>query len=114
MDRSISLLTLYGCLTVYYLCLLVGKEDEALEELMTSEREYHSVLAPPQNKWYLPFYIIMLPALILLFITIPDFRRPGCCWRRLYGLTLLVCVIYIALTAYVLVWMISIIGASNS
>jgi len=70
---------------------------------------YRCLLTLPNNKCLLPYWLLMLPANLLLYFTIPDPRKPGC-WRRLYGLTLFMSVLYIALTSYVLIWMISVIG----
>ncbi|CAH1789145.1 unnamed protein product [Owenia fusiformis] len=63
----------------------------------------------PDNTFSQIFWIIMLPFTVCVFLTIPDCRRPGI-WRRLYMLTFLMSVLWIAVLSYLMVWMVTIIG----
>jgi len=83
--------------------------DMEIEEVDPDKRQYRCIVAVPQNKWLVPVWVLVLPILLLIFISIPDPRRPGC-WRRLYGLTLLSSVIWIGFMSFLLVWMVTVIG----
>lgn len=42
------------------------------------------------------------------YFTIPDVRKAKC--RRWYPLSFIVCIIWIAVTSYILVWMVTLVG----
>ena len=72
--------------------------------------EEESLLTPPKGCCKRLVWVIMLPASLLMVVTIPDFRRGGC-WERLYLMTFIVSVAWIGGLCYVMVWMVSIIGS---
>ncbi len=53
-------------------------------------------------------WVVGWPIRLAFFLTIPDCRRPR--YRKWYPLTLILCVLWIALLTYVVSWMMSIIG----
>ena len=53
-------------------------------------------------------WFFLLPIRLLFLITIPDIRRK--CLHRMYGLTFLMSMVWIGFTAYVLVWMATLLG----
>lgn len=74
-----------------------------------SESEYESPLTFPQGLGKRIYWVIMLPWTLILIVTIPDCRRPGV-WRKLFFLTFLNSVIWIAGMSYMLVWMVCAAG----
>ncbi|XP_064613836.1 sodium/potassium/calcium exchanger 4-like [Liolophura sinensis] len=68
------------------------------------------------NPWTIPdsflgriYWVGMIPIKALLFITIPDCRRPGC-WQKLFALTFIMSIVWIAAFSYLMVWMVTITG----
>ncbi|KAL4221991.1 hypothetical protein ACF0H5_018037 [Mactra antiquata] len=55
------------------------------------------------------YWIVMLPLKILMYITIPDCRKSGI-WRKLYMVTFILSIVWIAGCSYLMVWMVTIIG----
>ena len=53
-----------------------------------------------------------MPIAFILMITIPSPRRP--CTRRLYPLTFLLCVVWIAISAYMVSWMLAVVGKKKN
>lgn len=53
-------------------------------------------------------WIVTLPTSTLLYLTIPDCRKER--WKRLYMLSFVLSMLWIAGLSYILVWMVSIIG----
>lgn len=56
----------------------------------------------PSRTWWL----VMLPASLLLRVTVPDCRR----WPRLFPLTFIMAVVWIGLLSYLCAWMVTVIG----
>lgn len=54
------------------------------------------------------FWILFFPINMLLYVSIPDVRRPSC--ARLYPLAFFMCMAWIGAISYVVAWMITIIG----
>lgn len=67
-----------------------------------------SPLSPPKGIWKKICWILALPLSLCFYFTIPDVRKQTC--RKWYPLTFMFCIIWIALTSYVLVWMVTLIG----
>lgn len=69
-----------------------------------------------ESPWLIPIsfparilWVTMLPVKAILYISIPDCRLPGR-WRKMYPLTFIMSVVWIAGFSYVMVWMITIAG----
>ncbi len=78
--------------------------------LLSEESDYESPLSFPDGCGRRSFWVVMLPATLLFWATIPDCRRPGTCWKRLFLATFTVSILWIAGLSYVMVWMVTIIG----
>lgn len=81
----------------------LDKDTEAA--LQEDDEEWVSPLSIPDTLGKRIYWVAMLPMSLLIFVTIPDCRRPGI-WRRLYVMTLILSVLWIAGISYVLVWMV--------
>lgn len=69
-----------------------------------------------ESPWLIPIsfparilWVTMLPVKAILYISIPDCRLPGR-WRKMYPLTFIMSVVWIAGFSYIMVWMITIAG----
>ncbi|CAG5119146.1 unnamed protein product, partial [Candidula unifasciata] len=71
--------------------------------------EYESVWILPDNIFLRILWIFLCPVKAVLFVTIPDSRRPGV-WSRLYLLSFMMSVIWISGLTYIMVWMVTIAG----
>ncbi|CAK0793462.1 unnamed protein product [Prorocentrum cordatum] len=56
------------------------------------------------------YYILALPILVVLVLTVPDVRRKGC-WRSLYVITFVVSIVWIAFFSYIMVYCAEQVGA---
>ncbi|XP_070543543.1 sodium/potassium/calcium exchanger 5-like [Ptychodera flava] len=65
-------------------------------------------MSPPMGPIRYSMYILGLPLILLMFLTIPDCRQKR--WRWWFMVTFLMSTVWIAGVAYVLVWMVAIIG----
>ncbi|XP_046743569.1 sodium/potassium/calcium exchanger 4-like [Diprion similis] len=54
------------------------------------------------------WWFFLWPLRLLLFITVPDCRFKK--WRRFYPLTFIMCIFWIAVTSYIVSWMITVVG----
>ncbi|XP_071157553.1 sodium/potassium/calcium exchanger 5-like [Mytilus edulis] len=99
-----------------------GKHDE-VETSFTGTHESvphegHKDSKEYESPWLIPIsfparilWVTMLPVKAILYISIPDCRLPGR-WRKMYPLTFIMSVVWIAGFSYVMVWMITIAGDS--
>ncbi|CAG2190678.1 Sodium/potassium/calcium exchanger 5,Sodium/potassium/calcium exchanger 3,Sodium/potassium/calcium exchanger 2,Sodium/potassium/calcium exchanger 4,Sodium/potassium/calcium exchanger 1,Sodium/potassium/calcium exchanger Nckx30C [Mytilus edulis] len=99
-----------------------GKNDE-VETSFTGTHESvphegHKDSKEYESPWLIPIsfparilWVTMLPVKAILYISIPDCRLPGR-WRKMYPLTFIMSVVWIAGFSYVMVWMITIAGDS--
>ena len=60
------------------------------------------------RNWERAWWVFVWPISLMLYLTIPDCRQER--WRRWYPLTFFTCVVWIALTSYMVAWMITVIG----
>lgn len=68
-----------------------------------------SVFSSPEGTVWKIIWVFGLPVIVLLFLTIPDCRKLG--WqKRLYMVTFTMSTIWLALSAFVLYWMMTVIG----
>ncbi|KAK3596839.1 hypothetical protein CHS0354_015698 [Potamilus streckersoni] len=79
------------------------------EEKTDGDPEYESPWTIPDKFLSRVFWVAMIPVKALLYFTTPDCRRPGI-WRKLYMLTFVMSVFWIAAFSYVMVWMVVIAG----
>jgi hypothetical protein len=70
---------------------------------------YESPLTWPESVCGRVWWVAMLPASILFFLTIPDCRRPGL-WQRMFFVTFAMAFLWIGGLSYLLVWMVTVAG----
>ena len=76
------------------------------------DEEFVSPLQMPHT-WYKRLYwLLMLPASVTFMLTVPNCQRPGC-WQRLYVITFIISIAWIAALSYIMVWMVTVIGKYN-
>ncbi|XP_076279104.1 sodium/potassium/calcium exchanger 4 [Lasioglossum baleicum] len=101
--------------------VLRGKEDikaasdpESLATEKTSDdhEELENIFVWPNERSALSkfWFLLVWPLKFLLFITIPDPRRER--FSRWYPLTFLMCVVWIAISSYLISWMVTVIGST--
>ncbi|XP_072050650.1 sodium/potassium/calcium exchanger 5-like [Amphiura filiformis] len=90
-------------------------EKSTEESQRTRERSYtrdaESIpypFRPPKNTFLRASWILGLPTIVAMYISIPDCRLPR--WRKYYMLTFICAVIWLMGTSYILYWMITVIG----
>ncbi|GFV07626.1 transposable element Tcb2 transposase [Trichonephila clavipes] len=64
--------------------------------------------SPTEGGWTMFLWVVMYPARVLFFITIPDSRRTKL--RKLFPLTFAMSVIWIGVLSYLAVWMVTVVG----
>ncbi|KAM6980267.1 sodium/potassium/calcium exchanger 5 [Aplochiton taeniatus] len=67
-----------------------------------------SVFAMPENDLKRIFWVLSLPVITLLFLTIPDSRRRF--WKKWFMVTFLMSAVWISAFTYLLVWMVTVVG----
>ncbi|XP_039531797.1 sodium/potassium/calcium exchanger 5 [Pimephales promelas] len=71
-------------------------------------KEQKSVFSMPEHDLKRILWVLSLPVIVLLFLTVPDCRRRF--WKRWYIITFLMSAVWISAFTYVLVWMVTIVG----
>ncbi|KAK3922927.1 Sodium/potassium/calcium exchanger 5 [Frankliniella fusca] len=90
-----------------------GKEDvEEGKQAFADEEDISdlSLSAWPKDcgRWERAWWVLIWPISLMLYLTVPDCRLER--WKSWYPVTFLTCVVWIALTSYVVAWMITAIG----
>ncbi|EDO32048.1 predicted protein, partial [Nematostella vectensis] len=67
-----------------------------------------SPFSPPENVWPRICWVLGLPINLSFFLTIPDVKKPSC--EKWVVLSFIICIVWIGVTSYVLVWMVTVIG----
>lgn len=80
----------------------------SLHGLSDTPHEPHSVFRMPDSDVKRVFWVLSVPVMVLLYITVPDCRKRF--WRKFYMLTFFMAAVWIAAFTYVLVWMVTIVG----
>lgn len=70
--------------------------------------EHKSVFAVPESDLKRIFWVLSLPIITLLFLTIPDCRRRF--WKKWFMITFLMSAVWISGFTYILVWMVTVVG----
>ncbi|GFU03775.1 hypothetical protein NPIL_79031 [Nephila pilipes] len=91
--------------------VIVAKNDEIL---LSGEAAAKGSLcsSPTEGGWTIFLWVVMYPARLLFFITIPDSRRPK--FRKLFPLTFAMSVLWIGVLSYLAVWMVTVVGYTFS
>ncbi|XP_034161327.2 sodium/potassium/calcium exchanger 5 [Pangasianodon hypophthalmus] len=80
----------------------------SLHGLSDTPREPHSVFRMPDSDVKRIFWVLSVPVMVLLYVTVPDCRKRF--WKKFYMLTFFMAAVWIAAFTYVLVWMVTIVG----
>ncbi|XP_073509159.1 sodium/potassium/calcium exchanger 5 isoform X2 [Phyllobates terribilis] len=84
----------------------------SLHELNEISDDSPSVFTMPENDFKRILWVLSLPIVTLLFLTIPDCRRKS--WKKCYILTFIMSAVWISGVTYILVWMVTIVGETLS
>ncbi|KAG7270033.1 hypothetical protein CRUP_036860, partial [Coryphaenoides rupestris] len=94
----------------------IFQDDSAYSHLSLSlhglneipEEPRQSVFAVPESDVKRIFWVLSLPLIVLLFLTVPDCRRGF--WKQWFMVTFLMSAVWISAFTYLLVWMVTIVG----
>lgn len=64
--------------------------------------------SPPEGIWARICWALGMPINVLFYFTIPDVKKESC--RKFVVFSFVVCIVWIGVTSYILVWMVTIIG----
>ncbi|KAL0277177.1 UNVERIFIED_CONTAM: hypothetical protein PYX00_004543 [Menopon gallinae] len=79
------------------------------EVTMTDDENLTTI---PSGFWPKCFFFVSWPIALVLFLTIPDCRKEK--KQKLWPLTFIMCIVWIATTSYVVSWMITVVGDTMS
>lgn len=86
------------------------QQDPAAGAEQVTKKRKSLWTAPRGDRARLIWWLYTWPIKLLLTMTIPNPKT----YRRLYPLTFLMCIIWIGLNAYMIVWMITVMGRWSS
>ncbi|XP_038139315.1 sodium/potassium/calcium exchanger 5 isoform X1 [Cyprinodon tularosa] len=84
----------------------------SLHGLNEISEDQKSVFAVPESDLKRILWVLSLPIITLLFLTIPDCRRRF--WKQWFMITFLMSAVWISAFTYVLVWMVTVVGETLS
>lgn len=73
--------------------------------------EHRSVFAVPESDLKRILWVLSLPVISLLFLTVPDCRRRF--WKQWFMITFIMSAVWISAFTYVLVWMVTVVGKTS-
>ncbi|XP_072321851.1 sodium/potassium/calcium exchanger 5 [Eucyclogobius newberryi] len=80
----------------------------SLHGLSEMPEEHKSVFAVPENDLKRVLWVLSLPIIVLLYLTVPDCRRRF--WKQWFMFTFFMSAVWISSFTYVLVWMVTVVG----
>ncbi|XP_028293394.1 sodium/potassium/calcium exchanger 5 isoform X1 [Gouania willdenowi] len=80
----------------------------SLHGLSDIHEEQTNVFSVPESDLKRILWVLSLPVIILLFLTIPDCRRRF--WKSWFLITFLMSAVWISAFTYILVWMVTVVG----
>uniref|UniRef100_A0A672Z0J3 Solute carrier family 24 member 5 n=1 Tax=Sphaeramia orbicularis TaxID=375764 RepID=A0A672Z0J3_9TELE len=80
----------------------------SLHGLNEIPEEQKSVFTVPENDFKRILWVLSLPIILVLFLTVPDCRRRF--WKHWFMITFLMSAVWISGFTYVLVWMVTVVG----
>ncbi|KAL2088916.1 hypothetical protein ACEWY4_015815 [Coilia grayii] len=84
----------------------------SLHGLNEIPEDHKSVFKMPENDLRRILWVLSLPAIVLLYLTVPDCRRRF--WKKWYMVTFFMSAVWISAFTYVLVWMVTVVGETLS
>ncbi|GIY63116.1 hypothetical protein CEXT_205421 [Caerostris extrusa] len=87
---------------------------EKLGEILSEEEAAKGSLcsSPTGGGWRMFWWVVMYPAKLIFFLTVPDSRKDNL--RKLFPVTFTMSVIWIGVLSYLAVWMVTVIGYTFS
>ncbi|GIY77867.1 hypothetical protein CDAR_10441, partial [Caerostris darwini] len=87
---------------------------EKLGEILSEEEASKGTLcsSPTGGGWRMFWWVVMYPAKLVFFLTVPDSRKERL--RKLFPLTFTMSVVWIGVLSYLAVWMVTVIGYTFS
>ncbi|XP_068174105.1 sodium/potassium/calcium exchanger 5 [Antennarius striatus] len=70
--------------------------------------ESKNVFAVPESDWRRILWVLSLPIIVLLFLTVPDCRKRF--WKKWFMITFFMSAVWISGFTYLLVWMVTVVG----
>ncbi|XP_057696007.1 sodium/potassium/calcium exchanger 5 [Corythoichthys intestinalis] len=70
--------------------------------------EHKGVFTVPESDWKRIVWVLSLPIIVLLFLTIPDCRKRF--WKQWFVVTFIMSAVWISGFTYILVWMVTVVG----
>ncbi|KPP62535.1 hypothetical protein Z043_119273, partial [Scleropages formosus] len=70
--------------------------------------DHQNIFTMPENDLKRILWVLSLPAILLLYLTIPDCRKR--IWKRWFILTFLMSAVWISAFTYILVWMVTVVA----
>uniref|UniRef100_A0A674ATY4 Solute carrier family 24 member 5 n=1 Tax=Salmo trutta TaxID=8032 RepID=A0A674ATY4_SALTR len=83
----------------------------SLHGLNEIPEDHKSVFSMPENDLKRILWVLSLPAIVILYLTIPDCRRRF--WKKWFMFTFFMSAVWISAFTYVLVWMVTIVGKAD-
>ncbi|KAG7468062.1 hypothetical protein MATL_G00138870 [Megalops atlanticus] len=80
----------------------------SLHGLNENSEDHSSVFAMPENDLKRILWVLSLPVILLLYLTVPDCRKRF--WKRWFMVTFFMSAVWISAFTYILVWMVTIVG----
>ncbi|XP_018619468.2 sodium/potassium/calcium exchanger 5 isoform X1 [Scleropages formosus] len=80
----------------------------SLHGLSEVQDDHQGVFTMPENDLKRILWVLSLPAILLLYLTVPDCRRRF--WKRCFMITFFMSAVWISAFTYVLVWMATVVG----
>ncbi|XP_066271891.1 sodium/potassium/calcium exchanger 5-like [Branchiostoma lanceolatum] len=84
------------------------KDGDGEEDQEDEEEDAESVLAVPESAGSRVLWVLCLPLILPMFLTVPDCRRKR--WRKWFPLTFFMSMVWSTAFSYVLIWMVTVIG----
>ncbi|XP_028812575.1 sodium/potassium/calcium exchanger 5 [Denticeps clupeoides] len=79
---------------------------------LSDARDEQNVFSVPENDCRRILWVLSLPLILLLFLTVPDCKRRF--WRKWYMVTFFMSAVWISAFTYILVWMVTVVGQTLS
>ncbi|XP_076468406.1 sodium/potassium/calcium exchanger 5-like [Babylonia areolata] len=81
---------------------------ETLDHAHQEAETWHKLCERPEGAGWTVLWALAMPLSLLLFVTVPDCRRPS--FRRLFPLTFLLSLFWLSAFCFLMVWMITVVG----
>ncbi|KAM4747299.1 sodium/potassium/calcium exchanger 5 [Rhinophrynus dorsalis] len=97
----------------------IFQEDSDYSQLSISLHGLHEISEEPPSVFTMPdndmkriLWVLSLPIITVLYLTVPDCRRKT--WKKWFIFTFIMSAVWISAVTYILVWMVTIVGETLS